>query len=69
MNKYVSSRKPVLLADKQKDKLEDLKVPEQLQNIVAHIEDLIEINKLVKHSELASFYMVPQQGSDMPTEY
>ena len=57
------------MADKPKDKLEDLKVPEQLQNIVAHIEDLIEINKLVKHSELASYYMVPQQGSDMPTEY
>ena len=57
------------MADKPKDKLEDLKVPEQLQNIVADIEDLIEINKLVKHSELASYYMVPQQGSDMPTEH
>ena len=56
MNRYVDTKRVFLLGDT-KENLDD--VPEQLHNIISHIEDLVEVTDRVRNSDVADLYMDP----------
>ena len=65
MDKYVSSRRISMLGDDAEDIHEACDVQDKLENILAHIEDLVEINYLVRKTEATEFYNNPHEDSNM----
>ena len=59
MNRYVDTKKVFLLGDTKEKQNEEEPVPEQLHNIISHIEDLVEVTDRVRNSEVAELYMDP----------
>ena len=59
MNRYVDTKKVFLLGDTKEKQNEEEPVPEQLHNIISHIEDLVEVIDRVRNSEVAELYMDP----------
>ena len=65
MEKYVSGRRISMLGDDAEDIPEAGDVQDKLENILAHIEDLVEINYLVRKTEATEFYNNPHEDSDV----
>ena len=65
MEKYVSGRRISMLGDDAEDIPEAGDVQDKLENILAHIEDLVEINYLVRKTEATEFYNNPHEDSNM----
>ena len=59
LNKYVDTKKVILLGDTKEKQDEDKSVPEQLNNVFSHIEDRVEVTDRVRNSEVADLYMDP----------
>ena len=59
MNRYVDTKKVFLLGDTKEKQNEEEPVPEQLHNIISHIEDLVEVIDRVRNSEVAELFMDP----------
>ena len=71
MNRYVDTKKVFLLGDTKEKQNEEEPVPEQLHNIISHIEDLVEVIDRVRNSEVAELYMDPLASpkSEIRTDY
>jgi hypothetical protein len=65
MDKYVSSRRISIPGDDAEDIPEAGNVEDKLENILAHIEDLVEIKHLVRKTETTAFYNDPHEDSDV----
>ena len=64
MNRQIKSKKVFLVGEEHEDNIGYEGVTEQLNNIVGHIEDLVEVNHLVKQSEATNVYLVAQQDTN-----
>ena len=54
-----------MLGDDAEDIHEACDVQDKLENILAHIEDLVEINYLVRKTEATEFHNNPHEDSDV----
>ena len=59
MNRYVDTKRVFLLGDTKENEDDEKHVPEQLHNVISHIEDLVEVTDRVRNSDVADLYMDP----------
>ncbi|XP_023340055.1 cilia- and flagella-associated protein 73 [Eurytemora carolleeae] len=71
MHRYVLKRAVVVPGAPKETKTEELGVPEQLNTIIAHIEDLTVVNERVKKSDLGIGYLDPlaSEASELRIDY
>ena len=60
MTNYVKTQE-VFKDGEQEDGEFDCRIPEKLQKILAHVEDLMTIREWVRHDQLPTMYMNPEQ--------
>ena len=65
MDKYVSGKRISMPGDGAEDIPEAGDVEDRLENILSHIEDLVEVKYLVRKTEATEFYNNPHVDSDM----
>ena len=65
MDKYVCGKRISMPGDDAEIIHEADDVEDKLENILAHIEDLVEINYLVRKTEATEFYNNPHEDSNM----